>query len=192
MSRSTLGGDISRRTLLKTGALVAVGIAGGVHGLPNLPILQAAAGDLPSVQGTPTAGNAQAIQIAQKSSLAKSTFADLQTLAGQIKDAGLQKATLDMLVNPAPTYQLLSPTQADKDKVLQELAAAGLAPKETTVEGVFPPAADPKIAPQPFWSAPGSGYAGHHSYPGGLAAHVAYNALIAAQMFNTYEKVYTE
>ena len=194
MTKSNLDVDMSRRDLLKTGAILAIGIGAGMSGMwkPNVTQAATGPGELPAVQGTPTAGNARAMEIAQKSALARGSFDYLMALANQMQDSKLRQATLDMLANPAATYQLLSPTQADKEKVMQELTAAGLLPKETTLEGVFPGVADPKNAPQAFWSAPGSGYSGHHSYPAGLASHVAYNALIADQMFKTYETVYSK
>ncbi|MGN0908569.1 MAG: hypothetical protein ACI4NA_03035, partial [Succinivibrio sp.] len=43
--------------------------------------------------------------------------------------------------------------------------------------------------PQPFWSAPGSGFASHHPYPGGLATHCAANVEITLGLLKTYHDV---
>ena len=44
--------------------------------------------------------------------------------------------------------------------------------------------------PQPFYSAPGSGYASHHAYPGGLATHTAANLCISEGIYNTYKVIF--
>ncbi|WP_051201874.1 hypothetical protein [Ferrimonas senticii] len=41
-----------------------------------------------------------------------------------------------------------------------------------------------------FYSAPGSGYGSHHSYPGGLATHLAANVHITNGIVNTYQETY--
>ncbi len=100
------------------------------------------------------------------------------------------QATLAVLRNPAPTYQLKSPTAGDKEAVRQQLLDAGLMPAATDLQGVFPPVADPHQAPQPFWSAPGSTYSGHHAYPGGLATHEWFNGTMARHFADTYDTIY--
>jgi hypothetical protein len=49
---------------------------------------------------------------------------------------------------------------------------------------------DPNEAPQAFWSAPGSAYAGHHAFPGGLAMHEWTNASLAQQFMASYDQRY--
>ncbi len=46
--------------------------------------------------------------------------------------------------------------------------SAGLIAADTPFTGLFPPNSDAARAPQPFWSAAGSGNGSHHAYPGGL------------------------
>jgi hypothetical protein len=137
-----------------------------------------------------TAGNQQAMSLARSSSRIMAANDAVLAMADALKDQALRRATLDILRNPAPTYQLKSPTRADKEAVRQELLAAGLITDQVTVEGIFPPVGDPHEAPQAFWSAPGSTYAGHHSYPGGLAVHSWTNASVAAQFVDSYDQRY--
>jgi hypothetical protein len=60
--------------------------------------------------------------------------------------------------------------------------------------GVFPPVVNdgspcPKL-PQPFGSAPGSVWGGHHSEPGGLALHEAFNEKSDLSFAENYERNY--
>ena len=135
-------------------------------------------------------GRRQAVAVAQRSRLVMRTVERVRVLAAELADPIARGRTLDLLENPAPTYQLRSPTPADREAVRQELLAAGLIPESTTVDGIFPPVADPCEAPQPFWSAPGSGFGAHHAYPGGLAVHELGFARTAAHYRETYDEVY--
>jgi hypothetical protein len=137
-----------------------------------------------------TAGNKQAAALAQRSSRVMAVNDAVMSLADALVDPVLRARTVEILNNPAPTYQLKSPTAADKEDIRQQLLAAGLITNQVTVEGIFPPVADPNQAPQPFWSAPGSTYAGHHPYPGGLATHEWTNASIAGQFLTSYDARY--
>ena len=60
--------------------------------------------------------------------------------------------------------------------------------------GVFPPVLDDGTAcphlPQPYISAPGSVFGGHHSEPGGLPIHVAFNLSSALSLADNYRRVY--
>jgi len=108
-------------------------------------------------------------------------------LASSLADELIRQQTLEILQMSAPTYQLRSPTPSDKQTLRHDLLEAGLAPEQTTVDGIFPPVADPNTPSQAFWSAPGSGYDGHHTFPGGLAMHEWVNATLARGYVDTYE-----
>jgi hypothetical protein len=136
------------------------------------------------------AGNKVAMSLAQASSSAMRANDGVLALAAAIPNARIRQATLDLLNNPAPTYQLKSPTAADREFVRQTLLSDGLIPDATDVDGIFPPVADPHEAPQAFWSAPGSTYAGHHSFPGGLATHEWVNGTLAQHFVETYDTIY--
>jgi hypothetical protein len=186
-----------RRTFL-TGSLAAAASGLLVAGAPifgseraccpqRLAAFQAA--PVPSARDL-AAGNAQAMALAQRSVRVMQGHEATLALAANIPDATLRQATLALLRNPAPTYQLRSPSPADRLAVRQELLAAGLITEANTVEGIFPPVLDPHEAPQAFWSAPGAGYAGHHPFPGGLMYHEWVNTLVAQQWLDAYDAAY--
>ena len=135
-------------------------------------------------------GNQQAMAMARRSSTIMRLNELALQFAADLPDDQVRQATLDLLRNPAPSYQLRSPSPTDKAAVRAELLEAGLIPDRTNVEGIFPPVADPSQAPQAFWSAPGSTYTGHHAFPGGLLVHEWFNAQMARQFATTYDEVY--
>jgi hypothetical protein len=137
-----------------------------------------------------TAGNQQAMSLARQSARVMETNDAILAMAEGLVNPQVRTATLDVLRNPAPLYQLKSPTAADKAAVRQELLAAGLISDQVTLEGIFPPVGDPHEAPQAFWSAPGSTYSGHHSFPGGLAMHEWVNASLAVELVDSYDQRY--
>ena len=197
----------TRRRFLAAGATTAAALLAampgpaGAAGIPALSSAQAGGGCCPRRIPVPravravslldaAAGNQQAVTVARASRYIMRAHEAALAVAFGLPDAGIRAATLELLANPAPLYQARSPAPADKEAVRQELLAAGLIPKRTTVEGIFPPVADPLVAPQPFWSAPGSSYGAHHAYPGGLVIHEWANAVMAGHTVDTYELVY--
>jgi hypothetical protein len=197
--RGILDARARRRSLLAAGvATVSATAAFGLGGVASASARACCATRLgPMLYAPPavplsavTAGNQQAMDLARKSSTIMDTNAAILAMADGLADANLRAKTLEVLRNPAPTYMLRSPSRADKDAVRQELLAAGLITDQVTVEGIFPPVGDPHEAPQAFWSAPGSAYAGHHSYPGGLAVHEWINASLAQQFLDSYDARY--
>jgi hypothetical protein len=193
--RFLLGGTLATTAGLALGALPApaglasVGLGEGPGACcPRRIALpgrarQVALGDLAE-------GNRQAEAVARRSPMAVEAYEALLALAAALPDATLAATTVDLLRNPAPTYQLRSPSPTDREAVRQELLAEGLLPERTTVDGIFPPVPDPRQAPQPLWAAPGSSYGAHHAYPGGLGLHEWFNALLAGQYATSYSAVY--
>lgn len=137
-----------------------------------------------------TQANLSAMAIAQGSSLISRAKEALYGLAQNIGDDAIRNATISVLDTPAPTYQLMSPTDSGKQQVRQELLDAGLIPDATTVAGIFPPVGDASQPAQPIWSAPGSTYGGHHPYPGGLVVHELVNGSLAKAFNDIYGTVY--
>jgi hypothetical protein len=75
-----------------------------------------------------------------------------------------------------------------------QLLAAGFVNAADPLGGIFPPLVDdggacPRL-PQPFGAAPGSGSGSHHSYPGGLAVHEAFNSVSAQSFAQAYRRIY--
>jgi hypothetical protein len=155
--RSVLGGALS--------ALAVAPAAAREHGCCPTRITVPAAQPAATLAEL-TEGNTLAMRVARRSRFIMQITEHARFLAEGIPDAAVRDATLALLENPAPTYQLRSPTAADREQVRAELLAEGLIPEATRLDGIFPPVADPAQAPQPFWSAPGSGFGTHHAYPG--------------------------
>jgi len=127
-------------------------------------------------------------------------FLRSQTLA--IRDRALRDATLDATTNPDTCVRhRASLSAAEKQALLDRVLADGLyaladaaAFPGGVMAGVFPPVladgtACPKL-PQPFRSAPGSAFHGHHSMPGGLPIHEAFNEKSDVSLAENYGRNY--
>jgi hypothetical protein len=177
--------DATAQLLSSTDALLAPAVRPCCVSQPPIPQETS----MPTVR-TLTAGNQQAMELARTSRIVMQAKDAALALASSLANELIRQKTLDVLQAPAPTYQLRSPTPSDKQALRQDLLAAGLIPDATTIDGIFPPVPDPHEPPQPFWSAPGSGYDGHHAFPGGLAIHEWVNATLARGYGEIYEAAY--
>ncbi len=150
----------------------------------------------------PGAGNTAAITLALNSPLVQSAQKFIVTEAKQIQDSNLRTATLDGINNPqACIYHRIGVDDTKKQTILNNLLAAGLVNSSDAssipgglTAGVFPPVLEdgttcPKL-PQRFFSAPGSAFSSHHSYPGGLVVHEALNDLSDLSLASNYRLVY--
>src|SRR5712692_9898501 len=153
-------------------------------------------------QTVPGAGNATAIALSNKSPMVQSAKEFLLKNIKRIDDASARAITLDAIANPTTCVAHRTGLQeSDKNTRLQDLIAAGLVDVRDNSTfpgglkaGVFPPLLEdgnacPKL-PQTFFSAPGSFFGGHHSYPGGLAVHEAFNDVSNQNLAKGYRKVY--
>jgi hypothetical protein len=172
-------------------AITRLGLQGATDTIVNSPN-----------QITPGAGNRDAIRIAQKSPLVQSAKNFLVQQTEQIQDINLRKATRDAIDNPRTCIMHRAGlTDSQKRSILQQLLDAGLVDvaddstfKGGLIAGVFPPVLNDSSAcpqlPQPFFSAPGSSNNSHHSYPGGLLVHEAFNNLSSLSFGNNYRLIY--
>lgn len=153
-------------------------------------------------QSQPGAGHATAVEIASKSPMVNSAFAFLKAEAGKIGDAKARTATLDAIANRDTCIAHRAALDATaKAAIVRQLLDAGLLDQADGgtfpggfVAGVFPPVLDdgskcPHL-PQPFNAAPGSSFGSHHSYPGGLAIHEAFNETTAISLARDYRIFY--
>lgn len=153
-------------------------------------------------QTVPGAGNAAAVTLSSKSPMVQSAKEFLVGRINSIGNSTIRVITLDAIANPATCVDHRAGLQdADKDAILQRLIAAGLvaASDDATFPGglragLFPPLVNdgspcPQL-PQTFFSAPGSFFGGHHSWPGGLAVHESFNDISSLNLANGYRKVY--
>jgi len=153
-------------------------------------------------QTVPGAGNATAITLSNKSPMVQSAKQFLLNNINRIDDASVRAITLDAIANSTTCVaHRANLTQSDKNAILQALIAAGLVDVRDNgtfpgglSAGVFPPllgdgGACPQL-PQTFFSAPGSFFGGHHSYPGGLPVHESFNDVSNQNLAQGYRKVY--
>ena len=170
--------EISRRDFLSSSALLAIG--GGLCASTfNIEALAAA----PKTQRTVAdILHMSDVQIAKESVVVQSARRVIVEAAKQIRDNTLRSTVLAILENPAPTI-----AKNNEKDILSRLQKENLI--DTARKEVFPPVKNPEQSPQPFWSAPGSGYASHHAYPGGLVTHTALNVVSAQALVKNYMDV---
>jgi hypothetical protein len=148
------------------------------------------------------AGNGNAIALAKKSPAVQSAYSFLISQAQQLQDDSLRAQTLDAISNAATCVKhRANVSPAAQQAIVQQLLAAGLAdPADNNtfpgglLAGIYPAivndgSACPQL-PQTFFSAPGSVYGGHHSYPGGLPIHESNNDISNVYLANQYRAVY--
>jgi hypothetical protein len=153
-------------------------------------------------QTVPGAGNAEAARLASSSALVGSARL---FIAGQIAKIGDRAIASNVralvLDHDVCVKHRAGETAASKQAVIDALSAAGLVSAADgaafpggALAGVLPPVLDAGSAcphlPQPFFSAPGSVYGGHHSYPGGLPVHETLNDLSNVSLAANYRRVY--
>src|SRR6266849_5518649 len=171
-------------------------------GLLSVTLGQAAQPARAADQTVPGAGNATAITLSSKSPMVQSAREFLLARIKKIDNPTTRAITLDAIANPTTCVaHRAGLTESQKDTILQELVAAGLVDTRDDATfpnglkaGVFPPlladhSACPKL-PQAFFSAPGSFFGGHHSYPGGLPVHESFNDVSNQNLAKGYRKVY--
>src|SRR6266851_5084752 len=118
-------------------------------------------------QTAPGAGNAAAVALSGKSPMVQSAKEFLLGRINSIENPTIKAITLDAIANPTTCVtHRANLKDADKD--------ASTCPQ----------------LPQSFFSAPGSFFGGHHSWPGGLAVHESFNDVSGLNLANGYRRVY--
>ena len=147
---------------------------------------------LPMPKHKLTTGNAHAMRLAHNSPYVRATYANVESLAQSISNTALRTAVVEFLHDPKPDFAANQRTPQARLAVRDTLAAAGFVKPDAPVSGIFPPGTehDSAVGMQPFWSAPGSSYGSHHSYPGGLSVHEYFNAAMAEGFGKTYDAHY--
>lgn len=147
-------------------------------------------------------GNDSALAIAEKSPLINSAMGFLKQEAEHIADLKLKHETLDAFTQPDTCIaHRANLTARGKAAIVKALADASLLNPADGREfpggleaGIFPAVRDDGTAcphlPQRFDSAPGSVFEGHHSYPGGLAMHEAFNDISSLSLAADYRMAY--
>jgi hypothetical protein len=153
-------------------------------------------------QTVPGAGNSTAADIARGSRVVQSAMDFLVSQAKSLNDPYLRNQTLDAINNPGTCVtHRANLADADKQAIVDALKSAGLVRLSDDATfpgglkaGVFPPLTNDgskcPMLPQPFYSAPGSVYHGHHSYPGGLPVHESNNDVADQHLADEYRSIY--
>lgn len=173
-----MNADYSRRTFLLGGlATGAVLLAGKTFLHPSAAHAATEAVSLDAcINMTPK-------EMADRSQYVMAAWKYLQDAAAEIGNPGLRAAVLDIMKNPAPLL-----AEGDAKAIMKELKGQGLLAQDA--KAVFPPCAGTKKSPQPFYTAPGSGWNSHHSYPGGLVTHTALNVASCKALYDNYVDVF--
>jgi hypothetical protein len=150
----------------------------------------------------PGAGNALAIKQTESSALVSSARSFILQTLSSVEDLRAREATRDAIDNARTCVaHRVGVTESHKAAIFGRLRAEGLLDLGDDDKfagglmlGIFPPLIDdggacPR-APQTYWSAPGSVFEGHHSHPGGLAIHVAFNLSSFLSFADNYRRVY--
>lgn len=172
--------EMERRDFLRLG--LAAGAVVATAGLPGTARAAYTRTTLEEVREmTPT-------QMAEASGLVMSGWDSLNRTAATIRNPKIRAITRDILSTPAPTI-MKRIGRSEKKEIHGELTAKGLL-GNTALNDFLPPARSSSKAPQPFYSAPGSGYGSHHSYPGGLITHTDLNVRVSTALYEGYRDVY--
>lgn len=141
-------------------------------------------------------GNAEALAVGSSAPPVRVAMRTLMKNSRSIRDEALRNGTLDALKNPnACVMHRAHLNEEQRNSILAKLKEEGLlAAGPDVVSGVFPPLlndeSDCPHLPLTLSAAPGSNFGGHHSYPGGLAVHEAFNQQSALDFAALYARQY--
>lgn len=180
--------EITRRGFLKLATGTVAGMA--LIQMPSFNPVQAAAGASRSLKPVHYGViPANPIQAAKSSALVKAGYDRIVEMVQSINDNSLRKNVLSLINDPVPTFMQEYTSDLPIQQLYSQLASQGLIDtSKISAAHLLPPFAGK--SPQPFLTAPGSGYGSHHNYPGGLMTHVSTNLHITNDICKTYEDVF--
>lgn len=168
---------LSRRNFLHGSALVGVSVAAAA-----MTPMAAAAAAPKKCRSVSEVFSMSEVDMAKNSEVVQSAYDTIVKSVKKIRNPSLRSTILNIVQNPAPTI-----ARGDEAAIMASLKKAGLL--NVNAKNVFPRIGDKTRSPQPFWSAPGSGYGSHHAYPGGLATHTALNVVSAEALYENYRHI---
>lgn len=131
-----------------------------------------------------------AAEAAKNSQLVRDAYDGVLAMVNTIEDTSLRSHVLAAIHDPTPTFMQEYTSGSAVRRLYGQLADQGLIDTSQIGEGQLLPPFSGKN-PQPFLTAPGSGYeVSHHAYPGGLCTHVGTNLHITSYICRTYEEVF--
>jgi len=174
---------ISRRSFFKAAAGMAAGAV--FMSMPEISLAKNVEYKRVSLADCPI----DPLVAAKASALVGAAYETVISTVGKISDAQLRAKVQTIIENPAPTLMEQYGAASSITLVYSRLASMGLIDtSKLSDKQLFPRYKDSQKAPQPFISAPGSGYGSHHSYPGGLSTHTATNLLSVSGLLGIYRK----
>jgi len=130
------------------------------------------------------------VEIAKQSVLVQDSWKYLLNEINNLHSEKLRTQVLGLYKNTCPTFMSDYSNEVSVNSVYKKLKSAGyIDSSKVSVDNLFPPLRDTVSLPQPFYSAPGSGYSSHHCYPGGLVTHTAVNVYITKSILNAYKEI---
>lgn len=177
-----MNNNVSRRNFMKASAGVVATIAMMNYSKPSFASdSKVKAIDFENIPIDP-------IAVAQSSDLVNKSWNYLLEQINEISEPTLRAKVLDLYKNTTPTFMALYPNAAAVHEIYTRLVSENLLDIKLTKEDkLFPPLKSLSGIPQPFFTAPGSGYGSHHAYPGGLVTHTAVNVEIIKAILDTYD-----
>src|SRR5574344_299093 len=177
-----MNNNVSRRNFMKASAGVVATIAMMNYSKPSFASdSKVKAIDFENIPIDP-------IAVAQSSDLVNKSWNYLLEQINEISEPTLRAKVLDLYKNTTPTFMALYPNAAAVHEIYTRLVSENLLDTKLTKEDkLFPPLKSLSGIPQPFFTAPGSGYGSHHAYPGGLVTHTAVNVEIIKAILDTYD-----
>lgn len=180
---SIVNQELSRKSFLK---ITAGAIAGAAF--LNVPHLTFAAAQ--NIKSARFSNLPDAVDAAKSSELVQNSYGKIKEFVNKIQNGRLHSMTMAVIDKPMPTFLSLYSTPGSKTAVYNTLVSKQLIdPQKTSLKNFLPPFNAQQL-PQPFYSAPGSGYGSHHAYPGGLATHTAANLCISDGIYHTYKNLF--
>lgn len=125
--------------------------------------------------------------MAEQSGLIQNAKNYLYEQIESINDPQIRIVLLDIYQNAIPTV-ITNMTDDKCHAVWTALVTKGYT--SHSFEDFLPPIPVQRESDEAFFTAPGSGYQGHHAYPGGLATHVANNTYISNKLIESYQSIY--
>jgi len=170
--------DMTRRNFLLVGAAAAAAVAS----FPTFSLADVRQASLSDCMDMAPE------DMAKRSKMVTDSYAYLLAVVDSIQDPTLRKSVRGVIEDPAPTIMSDLSSPSNRKEAYGALSSMGFVEKTSLEE--FLPAGSPKKSPQPFLSAPGSGYQSHHAYPGGVVTHTAANVRLSLAFFDDYQKTY--
>jgi hypothetical protein len=180
--RTNSNGSWKRRDFLKLSLA-----AGAAMLVPSLP--RAASGAVRPLSLSEVTEMPE-VEMARRSRMVQDSYSFLLEQSATIRDLKIRDTVLGVLQNPAPTFMERYGTASARKELKNRLTSEGLLDGSISDAEFLPPCKDPKKSGQPFYSAPGSGYMSHHSYPGGVATHTALNLKVSLALHDGYSEIY--